>query len=256
MPNRNAWKNALLRPPGESFVNAICSVPAQIDVTLACEQHSLYCNALRKAGVEVETLEPDERFPDSCFMQDPALVFGDLAIIGRMAVASRAGETDAIAATLAARFKVERIQAPGTLEGGDVLNLGDRVLVGETVRTNREGIAQLAGFLKPQGINVHWIPVKEYLHLLTAATYVGQNVLVVNIDYAAHPGFADLDKVLVPRAEAYAANTLGIADHVIIPQGFPQTMDKLAARGFTVLPVPMSEYYKADGGVSCLSLVW
>lgn len=256
MPNRNEWKNALVRPPGESFVNAICAVPAKINVALAREQHAEYCNALRQTGMTVETLPADEGFPDSCFMQDPALVFGDVAIIGRMAAASRAGETDAIAETLAVRFRVERIQAPGTLEGGDVLILGDHVLVGETARTNREGIAQLAGFLKPEGIDVQWIPVKEYLHLLTAATYVGQNVLVVNIDYAAHPAFADFDKVLVPRAEAYAANTLGVADYAIIPQGYPRTMEQLAARGFGVLSVPMSEFYKADGGVSCLSLMW
>lgn len=248
--------HALVRPPGDSYVNAICSAPARIDVTLAREQHAAYCAALAEAGAKVETLPPDERYPDSCFMQDPAMVFGDLAVVGRMGTASRAGEPDALAEWLAPRFEVRRIVAPGRLEGGDVLNLGDRLLVGETGRTNREGIAQLASFLEPQGIQVTWVPVREYLHLLTAATYVGKNVLVVNMDYAAHPAFAGLDKVVVPRAEEYAANTLGLGDYVIMPAGYRRTEQELTARGFRVLSIALSEFQKADGGVSCLSLVW
>ena len=146
--------------------------------------------------------------------------------------------------------------APGTLEGGDVLNLGERVWVGETERTNAAGIAQLKAIVEPYALRVDSIVVRDYLHLLTVVTYVGNGVLVVYEDFADHPSLAGYDKVRVPREEAYAANTLGIGAYVIMPAGFPRTAERLRERGFEVLSVPMSEFYKADGGVSCLALVY
>ena len=135
--------HALVRPPGASFAHAISSSQAVIDVALAQAQHAEYRQALAEAGVTVEILPPDERYPDSCFMQDPAMVIAGRAIINRPGAASRRGEEEALVELLAARFPTTRIVAPGTLEGGDVLILPDRVVVGRSDRTNRAGIAQL-----------------------------------------------------------------------------------------------------------------
>ena len=134
---------ALVRPPGASFAQAISSSQAAIDVALAQAQHAEYRQALAEAGVTVEVLPPDERYPDSCFMQDPAMVIAGRAIINRPGAASRQGEEETLVELLAPRFPTTRIIPPGTLEGGDVLILPDRVVVGRSDRTNRAGIAQL-----------------------------------------------------------------------------------------------------------------
>lgn len=252
----NHFSHALVRPPGDSFVNAIAVDPKPIDVQLARKQHAEYVHALREANVRVEILEANENFPDACFIQDPAMVIRDVAVLNRMGASSRAGETDLVADILRARFETHALTAPATLEGGDVLNVGDTLFVGETERTNRAGIEQLRVLLEPRGISVRGIVVREFLHLLTAVTYIGHNTIVVHQDFAEHPNLKAFTRVIVPREEAYCANTLGIGKYVIVPAGFPKTNEKLRAEGFEVLPAPMSEFYKADGGVSCLSLIW
>jgi len=252
----NKFTHALTRPPGASYVDALAENPQRIDVALARRQHAEYVDALRAAGVQTEILEPNENFPDACFMQDPAMVLDGIAILNRMGAPSRVGETDLVAALLRARFETHALTAPATLEGGDALHCGARIVVGETARTNSDGIAQLRALLEPRGISVLSTPVGAFLHLLTAVTYVGQGVVVAHEDFAGHPLLREFSKVIVPRAEAYAANTLGIGEYVIMPAGYPKTHEQLRAQGFQVLPVPMSEFYKADGGVSCLSLIW
>lgn len=252
----NHFSLALVRPPGNSFVNAIATSPQPIDVELARKQHAEYVNALRETGVHVEILEAREDFPDACFVQDPAMVVGGIAILNRMGAPSRMGETALLADLLRARFETHALTAPATLEGGDVLNCGAHLIVGETARTNQTGIAQLRALLEPRGIRVESTPVGAFLHLLTVVTYIGHNTVVVHEDFTAHPLLREFDKVIVPRAEAYCANTLGLGKYVIVPSGFPITTAQLKARGFEVLQVPMREFYKADGGVSCLSLVW
>jgi dimethylargininase len=248
--------HALVRPPGDSFAAAISSTNAAIDVTLAQAQHAEYCQALAAAGLIVEALPRDERFPDSCFMQDPAVVIGGRAVVGRPGAPSRQGEEDAAAAALTDRFPLTRLIPPATLEGGDVLILPDRVVVGRSGRTNAAGIAQLAVALARTGLPVYAASVEPYLHLLTAVTYIGQGILLAIEGWPLPPSLADLDVLRVPLDEAYAANSLGIGEHVIVPAGYPRMAALLAAREFDVLTVPTSEFAKADGGVTCLSLVW
>lgn len=252
----NQYTRALVRPPGMNCVNAIAEVPQVIDPILARWQHREYVQALKQAGVHVEKLPVSEDYPDSCFMQDPAMVVGGVAILNRMGAASRVGETALVADVLRARFETFEIEAPGTIEGGDVLNVGDRLFVGITERTNAAGIEQLRAFVAPRGLAVESIAVRDYLHLLCVVTYVGQGTVVVMEDFADHPMLKAFKQILVPKQEMYAANTLGIGNYVIVPAGFPKTAELLKAEGFEVLAVPMSEFYKADGGVSCLSLIW
>ena len=250
-----AFTHALVRPPGDSFAAAISSTNAAIDVALARAQHTAYCQALAAAGLIVEALPSHERFPDSCFMQDPAVVIAGRAIIGRPGAPSRQGEEDALAAALADRFPLTRLIPPATLEGGDVLILPDRVVVGRSGRTNAAGIAQLAVALAGTGLPVYAASVEPYLHLLTAVTHLGQGVLLAIEGWSLPPPLADLDVLRVPPEQAYAANSLGIGEHVIVPAGHPRTETMLRAHGFDILSVPMSEFAKADGGVTCLSLV-
>lgn len=266
----NVFTQALVRPPGASYVNAIAENPRAIDVSLAQRQHVVYVAALREAGVKVKILQPDERFPDACFMQDPAMVIylpstaqprGDstlagIAILNRMGTPSRVGETALVAELLRAQFETVALAPPATLEGGDVLNVGSRLIVGKSARTNSAGIAQLRAIFEPRGTRVESTSVGEFLHLLTAVTYIGRGIIVVHQDFAEHPLLRSFEQVLVPREEAYAANTLGIGKYVIMPAGFPKTAEQIRSREFEVLQVPMSEFQKADGGVSCLSLVW
>jgi dimethylargininase len=254
-------RRALVRPPGDSFARAISSRNLPIDVGLARAQHAEYREALAEAGVAVEALPADERYPDSCFMQDPAMVIGGCGIICRMGSASRRGEEEAAAGALAGRFPLTRIVPPGTLEGGDVMVLPGEILVGRTERTNQAGIAQLVVALSEPVSGeapapVYSVPVNDYLHLLSAATYVGRDVLIAVEAYAGHPHFAGRDVIVVPPEESYAVNVLGLGDRVIVPAGYHRVAALLRDRGFTVLPVPVSEFAKADGGVTCLSLVW
>jgi dimethylargininase len=254
-------KRALVRPPGASFARAISSRNLPIDVGLARAQHTEYCTALAAAGVAVETLPADERYPDSCFMQDPALVIGGRAILCRMGAESRRGEEEAAATALAGRFPLTRIVPPGTLEGGDVMVLPGKILVGRTARSNPAGIAQLVVALSQPASGeapapVYSVPVNDYLHLLSAATYTGHDTLIAVEAYAGHPHFAGLDVIVAPPEEAYAVNVLGLGESVLVPAGYPRVAAALRARGFTVLPVPVSEFAKADGGMTCLAMVW
>ena len=245
--------HALVRPPGASFSRAISSSAAAVDVGLARAQHAEYRQALAAADVRVMVLPPDERYPDSCFMQDPALVIDGIAVIARPGAASRQGEEDALAAALVGRFPLARIAPPGTLEGGDVLILPDRVVAGHSGRTNRAGIAQLA---VAAPLRVHEVPVAGYLHLLTAVTHLRDGLLLAIEGFNLPPVLADLPVLRVPADEGYACNALAVGDKVILPAGYSKTAAMLKAHGFDVLPVPTTEFAKADGGVTCLALTW
>ncbi len=253
-------QHAVVRPPGASFSEAITegSAPAGIDVALAQAQHREYCQALAAAGLTVERLPADEGYPDSCFMQDPAVVIDGVAVVGRMGAESRRGEEEAVGRLLAARFATHRLAAPATLEGGDVLILPDRVVVGLSGRTNRAGIGQLAAALHKHGIDrpVYAAPVRDFLHLLTPLTPIGPDTLLVVDEVKVPPELRHLAVLTVPAEEAYAANVLTIGNRVVMPAGYPRTAALLHAHGCEVLPVPMTEFAKANGGVTCLALVW
>lgn len=207
-----------------------------------------------EAGLRVEVLPPDERYPDSCFMQDPALIVAGQAIIGRSGAASRRGEEDALAAVLGARFPAVRIKPPGTLEGGDVLLLPDGLVVGHSGRTNRSGIAQLAAAVS---LPIEQVTVTDgYLHLLSGVTHLGDGLLLAAEGFELAPRLRKYRVLRTPKDEAYACNVLAVGEQVIVPAGFPKTAAMLRSQGFELLSVPISEFAKADGGVTCLALVW
>jgi dimethylargininase len=249
-------RHALVRPPGDSFAHALSSLDPQpgIDVDLARKQHAAYCTALENAGLDLIELPPDEAYPDSCFVQDTAVIFGDLAVIARPGAASRRGEEEAVRRALQGHKRLVEIRAPATLEGGDVLVIGSRLFVGLSARTNRGGFVQLRDLLELEGATVESLPVEEGLHLLSDCTYLGRGVLLATEASANRPAFAGLEQIRVAPEEAYAANALAIGEHVVFPAGYPRTAALIRERGFTVLEVPLSEFAKADGGATCLSL--
>jgi dimethylargininase len=253
-----AGLQAIVRPPGASFARAISAQEPRptIDVDLARVQHAEYCAALRAAGLTLVELPPDEAHPDACFVQDTAVILPVLAVISRFGVSSRQGEQSAVCQALLGKKRVVEIQPPAILEGGDVLVLGTRVIVGLSARTNRAGFGQLRDLLELEGADVQALAVPEGLHLLSGCTYLGQGVLLATDTYANLPLFLGLDVIRVSAAEAYAANALGVGEAVLLPAGYPHTAAQIRERGFRVLSVSLSEFAKADGGATCLSLLF
>ncbi len=255
--SETSFRKAIVRPPADSFSLAISEqVPRPvIDVNLARRQHAEYCAAFRAVGIELIVLPPDEEHPDACFVQDTAVIFQNLAVLGRFGVESRRGEAEGIRRELQRHKRVVELRAPATLEGGDVLIVGSRIFVGISARTNRAGYAQLRELLELEGATVEAVPVPSGLHLLSGCCYLGRGVLLATEPYAHLPAFAGLDIITVPPDEAPAANALALGSTVMLPAGHPRTEAKIRARGFGVLPIRLSEFAKADGGVTCLSLL-
>jgi dimethylargininase len=245
---------AIVRPPEHSYSDALTrrSPAPPVALSLAREQHTAYVAVLRDCGLDVITLPPDEEHPDAVFVQDPVIVIGSQAIVARPAMPSRQGESEALLAILRQRKSIAELEPPATLDGGDVLVADARVFVGLSTRTNLAACEQLS---RLAGSPVEGIPLPDgLLHLLSGCTYLGANrMLVVESLVAAFPGF---ECFVVPEQEAYAANVLVVGTHAIVPGGHPHTAALVEGWGFTVHTVPLSEFEKRDGGVTCLSLLF
>jgi dimethylargininase len=227
-----------------------------IDVAMARRQHDAYEQRLREAGCSVARLAADSDLPDSVFIEDTAVVFDELAIITRPGALSRRRETDAVAEAMAAYRPIVRIEEPATLDGGDVLTVGKRVFVGESPRTNAAAISQMARHLAPHGYTVHLVPVQGCLHLKSAATLVSDGTVLINPAWVPADRFRPLTLLEVHPAEAYGANALRIGAGVIYAAAFPRTSARLLGRGIQVTEVDVSEIAKAEGAVTCCSLVF
>lgn len=226
-----------------------------IDVDLALEQHRAYEAALRDAGCEVRTLPADPSLPDSVFVEDTAVVLDEVAVIARPGVESRQPETEPVARALAAHRPLVRISAPATLDGGDVLPIGRTVYVGESGRTNRAGIDQLAAALAPHGYGVRPVAVRGCLHLKSAATLVARDTVLCNPGWVDPAAFAGMRMIEVAAGEPGAANGLLVGTRVIYPSSYPATARRLAERGIEVLSLNVSELQKAEGAVTCCAIL-
>jgi dimethylargininase len=227
-----------------------------IDLDKARAEHAAYERRLVDAGCTVVRLPADDRLPDSVFVEDAAVVFEEVAIITRPGAESRRPETPAVAEVLAPYRPIGRIEPPGTLDGGDVLKLGKQVIVGESKRTNAAAISQLEGVLAPHGYSVHALRVHGCLHLKSAVTRVSDDTLLVNPDWVTTDAFPSFDFVNVDPGEPFGANALRIDDRVIYPSMFVRTRRRLEDRGIHVIDVDVGELAKAEGGVTCCSLIF
>jgi len=226
-----------------------------IDVELARAQHREYEQALRNAGYVVERLESSDEMPDSVFVEDIAVVFDELAIIARPGAASRRLETPAVATALARHRTIHVIQAPGTVDGGDVLVAGKQVFVGLSTRTNDHAAVQMARLLQPHGYKVREVGVRDCLHLKSAVTMLSDDLLLVNPAWIDRDTFNGFMLVEVDADEPGAANALRLDDRVLCSASFPRTAARLERRGLRVERVAASEVAKAEGAVTCCSLI-
>jgi dimethylargininase len=226
-----------------------------IDVDRARAQHRAYEDLLRAIGCDVRRLPAEPDLPDSVFVEDTAVVFHELAVVTRPGAASRREEVRSVAVTLASYRQLHRLQEPATLDGGDVLVVGRTVFVGLSSRTNEEGARQLAAAIEPQGYAVRPLTVRSCLHLKTAVTRVGPATVLLNPDWVDAQAFDAWERTLVHPEEPWAANALAVGGRVLYPAGFPRTRERLIARGLDVRDVDLSELAKAEGGVTCCSLV-
>jgi dimethylargininase len=225
------------------------------DAERAREQHHRYVAALEGCGLEVTVLDADERYPDSIFVEDTAIVTDRCAIVTNPGAVERRGEVHEVEKALADLYgDVERITDPGTVDGGDVLQVGDHFHVGLTRRTNREGAEQLSAILRRYGLEASFVGLRRFLHLKTGVAYLGGNDLVVAGELVEKDEFRGFDKIVLPPEEEYGANCIRINDRVLIAAGYETAKHSIAERGYEITELEMSEFRKLDGGLSCLSL--
>jgi dimethylargininase len=250
------FDTVFVRPPADSYVKCVSTNAAKtnIDARLAKRQHNQYVSILRESGIRVIELDPLEGFPDSVFMQDPALLGLRRTTVGRFGERSRRGEEEALLRDLRdGRVDVgiaHFVRPPGTLEGGDVLITDHGIFVGDSKRTNSSGIKQLSKNLKDIAVNA----VKtSMLHLLCGASYLNHKTMIIAPDLVDPGSFPGFRFVKIPLEEAYAADALYLGEgRVLIPSGFPKASMKLSESGYKPIEAKVSEFYKGDGGVTCL----
>jgi len=250
------FKHAIVRLPCPEMVRGLSSVSqGRPDFQRALEQHSLYVNALRTCGLEVQVLQADSRYPDSVFVEDVALCTPPCAIVTNPGAASRNGEKIDIKPELESFYEqVESIDAPGTLDAGDVMMVGKHYFIGISQRTNTQGAEQLLRILKSYGMEGSTVPLKEMLHLKSGLSYLEQNHLLISGEFLAFPAFSDFRRIEVDPEETYAANSLWVNSTVLVPAGYPKTRKKIERAGYPTISLDVSEFRKLDGGLSCLSL--
>lgn len=228
----------------------------EIDVERARAQHRQYVEALRRHGVLVIELPAEPDYPDSVFVEDVAVVLPEAAIITLPGADSRKGERDSIAAALRPYRQLFFIEAPASLDGGDVLVIDKDIYVGLSTRSNQAAVSQMQEFLSPWGYRVHGVKVKGCLHLKSAVTRVGERLLLLNPSWVDEGLFAGFSALHVHPEEPYAANGLWLGDVVIYPTAYPRTAARLQAQGIRLEQVDVSELAKAEGAVTCCSLVF
>ena len=248
------FTKAIVRRPGWNFAEGITtSGLGKPDFEKALEQHEAYCNALIRCGLDLIVLSADERFPDGCFVEDTAVVTGEAAIITRPGATSRLGEELEISKILRDFMKIERIEHPGTIDGGDVLRVGNHFYIGISERTNNEGAEQLSIILSKHGYRASKVPVASGLHLKSGVAYLGRDNFISDGGF---PFTAGSNVIITDQEERYSANCLRVNDFLLIPKGFPSAKMQILELGFDIIELDMSEFRKMDGGLTCLSLLW
>ncbi len=250
------FKHIIARTPCPALVDGLSEAGmGKPDYEKAMEQHNDYIRALQTCGVDITLLPPANDHPDSVFVEDPALCTPYCAVITRPGADSRRNEAELIAPALHRFYdNVERIIAPGTLDAGDVMQVGSHYYIGKSARTNDEGAQQLIVILEKYGMTGSIVTLEEVLHLKTGLAYLENGNLLAAGEFVTKPEFQQYNIVEVPVDESYAANCIWVNGKVIMPSGYPVTREKVARLGYEVIEVDTSEFQKVDGGVSCMSL--
>jgi dimethylargininase len=249
---------ALIRPVSPAMQRCELTHLARtpLDLALAESQHARYALALASLGCRLVELALEPELPDSVFVEDTAVVLDEIAVLTRPGAATRRAEVASVARALERWRPCTRIDSPGTLDGGDVLQVGRRIIVGQSGRSNADGIRQLAAVLRPHGYEVVPVPVRGCLHLKSAVTLVGPETLLINDQWVDRDPWHGMRFIPVAPDEPHAANALRVGDAVIHAASGPRTRERLEAAGLRVLPVDVSEMEKAEGAVTCCSVVF
>jgi dimethylargininase len=253
------FTRAIVRPPSANFADGLTSVALGApDFALALEQHACYCRALERCGLTLTRLPAEPAHPDSTFVEDTAILSMRCNVLARPGAVSRSGEAESIGAALASLgISFGGIEAPATLDGGDICEHGDHFFIGVSQRTSWEGAAQLAARLGKAGYESSCIDIRAVsgiLHLKSGIASLDDERIVAIDSLAGHPALRGRDIVRVAQGDEYAANCVRVNDRLLVPAGFPRMHDALEALGYSVTPLDMSEFQKMDGGLSCLSL--
>jgi len=253
----NHWI-AITRPVSRSISNCELTQLERIPIDLenARRQHLAYEAALCSLGVEVLSLPEEPDLPDAVFVEDAAIVLDECAIITRPGADSRKPEAESIARALAAYRKLFTIQAPGSMDGGDVLTVDKTIFVGLTGRTNQSAIEQLQTSLAPFGYSVHGVPVSGCLHLKSAVTQVARDILLINPAWVNETNFPGYEFIEVDPSEPYAANALLVQETLLYQPAYPRTLSRLESAGIHPILVDQSELVKAEGALTCCSLIF
>ncbi|WP_066391331.1 dimethylarginine dimethylaminohydrolase family protein [Neobacillus mesonae] len=250
------FQNTIVKRPGATYVNGLTTSDLGTPILeKTLEQHDAYIEALKTCGTEVTVLPSNDQFPDSTFVEDTAVLTPEFAVISNPGAETRNGEIHEMEPAIKSFYdKIYYIKAPGTLDGGDILQIEDHFYIGISARTNQEGAEQLQQILESENYKATIVPLQKFFHLKTGIAYLGNQTIVVAGEFVDHPDFNSYQKIVVPPEEEYAANCIRVNDYVIIPSGYPQTKQKLNEAGYQTIELDTSEFRKLDGGLSCLSL--
>ena len=227
-----------------------------IDIRRAHQQQQAYEQVLSDLGLQVISLPPEQELPDAVFVEDTAVVTDEIAVVTTMGCTARRREVDSISPVLEKYRRLQSINGAGVLEGGDVVQVGRILFVGVSTRTNENGIAELKEIVTPYDYEVRPVQVKGCLHLSTGCGFIGRNTILANPSWVDLSPFEGFEIINVAPSEPWGANALTLADHVLISAASPETAARVRERGFRVLPVEISEFEKAEGGLTCLSLIF
>jgi len=249
---------AVTRPVSASLARCELTHLARepIDVARAAAQHAAYERLLASLGAALVRAEAAPELPDAVFVEDMAVVLDEIAVMTRPGAASREAESPAVASVLASYRPLRAMTAPATLDGGDVQRLGRTLFVGRSGRTNEAGIAQLRGFVEPLGYRIVPVEFSGCLHLKSAVTAIAEDLLLMNPAWVRKDAFPGLDALFVDEREPWAGNALRIGETVVFPAQFPRTAERVAARGLRISPIDGTELAKAEGAVTCCSLIF
>lgn len=250
------FTNAIVRKPCAEMVNGITtSTLGKPDFEKAQKQHNLYITALRNCGLKVHILEADPKFPDSTFVEDVAVCTPYCGIVTNPGALTRRGERDAMSGVLSGFYRnVHEISSPGTLDAGDVMMVGPDYYIGLSERTNQEGAKQLIDVLRKYNLNGITVKMDKMLHLKTGLSYLENNNLLISNLFINDTTFDKFNKILIDDDEAYSANSVWINGTILVPEGYPRTLEKIIQTGYKTMVIDTSEFRKLDGGLSCLSL--
>jgi len=256
MKTKIVFTQAIVRKPSKSYINGLTTSDlGKPDHELTLKQHAGYVEALERCCIKVFVLEADEDFPDSCFVEDPAIITEKVTIITNPGAPSRNGEKKVMKEVLKEHVeKFEEMQGPGTLDGGDVFRAGDHFFIGLSKRTNQAGAEELKAILAKYGYTCTFVPITRLFHLRTGSSFIGNNNVVVAGELIGNGAFEGYNQIPVKDEESYSSNCIWVGDTVIMAKGFADTKEKVEKAGYKIVEVEISEFQKQDGGLTCLSL--